>query len=221
VRDLDSLVDRADPAMDLVKRWLGESERPAELLDCAEGDGRRTLLTLQVTTHSPMGALAFESGGLLVDHGWVRVLGAGCDRLPRDLASWNGLGADPRLEGALLVGDDVIGGFFAVNGGRFATGRGNVFYLAPDSLRWQDLGAGYTQWLSWLLLGDVETFYEGMRWPGWPDEVAALDGDRAYSIYPFPFAKGPPIPERRRRAVPIEELWNLYAIDLPGQLRGG
>ena len=33
----------------------------------------------------------------------------------------------------LLVADDVLGGFFAINGGTFCGKAGNVFYYAPDS----------------------------------------------------------------------------------------
>ena len=36
------------------------------------------LSRLQVTARSMMGALALSSGGMLVDHGWVRLLGGVC-----------------------------------------------------------------------------------------------------------------------------------------------
>ena len=57
-----------------------------------------------------------------------------------------------------------------------------------------------------------------MRWPGWQDEVASLDTSRGISIYSFLFAEGEPIEQRSRRAVPIEELWILHAIELPSRL---
>ena len=68
--------------------------------------GADVLVALQVTTRSPMGAIAFETGGLLFDHGWLRLLGSGSMRLEGDLARWNGLGASALVEafeGALLV----------------------------------------------------------------------------------------------------------------------
>ena len=37
-----------------------------------------------------------------------------------------------QMPGYLLVADDVLGGFFAVNGGTFGGKAGNVFYYAPD-----------------------------------------------------------------------------------------
>ncbi|WP_415004786.1 DUF2625 family protein [Aeromicrobium sp.] len=47
----------------------------------------------QVTTGSTLGALAYNCAGLLIDHGWLRILAGGTDRLV-SRASANGLG-DP------------------------------------------------------------------------------------------------------------------------------
>ncbi len=44
----------------------------------------------------------------------------------------------------LLVADDVLGGFFAVNGGAFRGKAGSVFYYAPDSGKWEDTQLGYS-----------------------------------------------------------------------------
>lgn len=218
-RTLVELVDTKEPGIDLVRQWFAEASNDVELLSCSREDGELTLLALQVTTRSPLGAVAYETGGLLIDHGWLRILGAGCPRLPRGLADWNGLDSgDRRLPGALLVGDDAVGGFFAVNGDGLPGPAGNVFYLAPDTLEWEDLELGYSAWLRWTLSGDLAGFYESFRWDGWRGEVSELSGDRAFSIIPFLFTEGPPVGERSRRPVPIEELWGLYAIELPRQL---
>jgi len=38
--------------------------------------------------------------------------------------------------GLLLVADDVLGGFYALNGGAFGSeSLGKIFYFAPDNLR--------------------------------------------------------------------------------------
>lgn len=44
---------------------------------CAFYSGETALLATQVTTRSPMGAVVYHTGGILVDHGWIRILGAG------------------------------------------------------------------------------------------------------------------------------------------------
>jgi hypothetical protein len=219
MKPLAALVNTDDPALPMVRGWIAEAGHPVEILPCDPAAGARALCALQVTTRSPLGALLHESGGVLVDGGWLRVLGAGCARLPRGLDTWNRAPeGPPRLEGALLIADDVVGGFFAIDGGAFGGEPGAVFYLAPDSLAWEDCGVGYTDWLHWAFTGDLEAFYATTRWPGWQDDVRELAGDRAFSIVPFAFLQGPPVAERSRRAVPIEELWGLYAIELPRQV---
>lgn len=165
-----------------------------------------------------MGAIAYSTGGILVDGGWIRVLGAGSPRLPRSLASWNGLPGNERLPGALLVGDDAIGGFFALNGGRFEGNLGSMFYFAPDTLRWKDLNGPYSEWLQWLLSGDLEDFYAGLRWTNWRRDVAPLSGDTGMLIYPLPSAEGPGFDARERSPVPVGELWEVYVERLAPML---
>jgi hypothetical protein len=218
-RSLDELINTQEPGLDFVRELIAEATNSVEILPCAPADGARTLLAMQVTTRSPMGAIAHGTGGLLVDHGWVRVLGAGCPRLPRDLATWNRIDqTERRLPGALLVGDDAIGGFFALNGGALPGPLGNLHYFAPDSLEWEDMGDSYSGWLQLLFEGDLGALSE--RWPGWAVDSDALAGDRAFSIAPPLWAQGPPIGERDRRAVPVDELWWLQQ-DVGRQLQRG
>ena len=209
MRELAELRDVADPAIELIRGWMSEAIRPAELL-APRGSTDDVLLHLQVTRRSTLGALAADTGGLLVAHGWLRHLGGGSERLPRDLASWNGVGAEARCPGAMLVADDALGGFFAINGGGLAGEPGTMCYLAPDTLRWEPLDIDHSAFVEWTLTGTLDGFYDGLRWEGWEREVASIPGDRALSVYPFLWAKGEPIGRRSRRAVPIDELWRLW-----------
>ncbi len=139
--------------IEVVRRWAEEAVRPVELLACTPERGKSTLEALNVTERSPLGGIAGRTGGILVDSGWLRILGAGSERLARGLAEWNGLGGRLRLGGALLVGDDAVGGFFALNGGALPGGVGNIFYLAPDTLEWEDLEVRYSGWVKWAFTG--------------------------------------------------------------------
>lgn len=223
-RPLDQLVNNSDPGWPVVAEMIAKATNKVEVLPAEPARGEQALLAIQVSTRSPMGAIAYGSGGLFVDDGWIRLLGGGHPRLPRDIGTWNfpkGFDQPQRLAGAMLIADDVLGGFFAVNGGAFDGPLGNVFYLPPDSLQWEDLERGYRDFLEFLFVGDLAKFYDGQRWDGWPKELETLPGDRAYAIYPFLWSKeGGTINQRRRKDVPIEELWNLHAVDLPKQLAG-
>jgi hypothetical protein len=81
-RELRELVNQDEPAWPLVQKWISEATNPVEVLPTGPVRSE-ALLATQVTTRSPMGAIIYETGGLLVDHGWVRVLGSGHPRLPR------------------------------------------------------------------------------------------------------------------------------------------
>ena len=110
----------------------------------------------------------------------------------------------------VLIADDVLGGFFALNGGRFSSGMQNVWYFSPDSLEWEDTARGYSDFLSWTFVGDLELFYRPYRWPGWRNDVAKLAGDQGFSIFPFLSTEGPDIARRSRKPVPIRELFMLH-----------
>ncbi len=209
-----------DPAWPLVQEWVTTARNQVEMLPVDRRRGEETLLHLQVTTRSPMGAIALESGGILIDHGWLRFLGSGHERMQGNLRTWNSgeILESHRLKDALIIAHDVIGGFFALNGGAFPGKLGTVFYFAPDTLKWESTDKSYSDLLMWALAGDVGLFYENMRWPGWENDVSVLSGDRGIFIYSFVFTQRDiPVAERTRRAVSMHELWNLYA-DLARQL---
>ena len=213
MRPLSELINTEDPAWPEVQEWIAGATNAVEVLPVDRANREAALLGIQVTTRSPMGAIVYETGGLLIDHGWLRILGSGHSRLPRSLASWNegrtmfGRGESP---GYLLVADDVLGGFFAINGGSLGQKMGSLFYFAPDSNEWEGMDIGYSQFLMWCLQGDIAGYYGDQRWPGWKEEISTLGGDQAISVFPFLSAKGPPIGERHRGVVPIAELFTLH-----------
>jgi hypothetical protein len=210
-RSLEQLINREDPAWPLVEGWISEAKHPVEVLAPSESAGD-SLLSLQVTTRSPLGAVVFHTGGILVDHGWIRFLGSGHPRLPRSLPRWNfacGMVESDTPPRWLLVADDVLGGFFALNGGRFAAEGRTVWYFPPDTLEWEDTGRGYSDFLYWSLVGDLDAFYASYRWAGWQAEVGRLAGDKAFSFYPPLSTDGGTIEQRHRAAVPLAELFRL------------
>jgi len=214
-RSLQELINTEDPAWPLVQEWIATAHHTVEVLPTEREKGEETLLHLQITTRSPMGAIVLETGGILIDHGWLRFLGAGNERMQETLLTWNTSGAvledRDREHGTFLIAYDILGGFFALNGGAFPGQPGNIYYFAPDSLKWEDMNMSYSQILNWALNGDLEQFYQGMRWPDWEQDCASLSGDFGISIYPFLFTnKEMPIATRSRRPMPMAELWRLH-----------
>lgn len=179
MRTLEELIDTSDPGFPIVQQWIADAARPVEALPPSPNRAD-VLLRTQVTTRSLMGAIVYETGGLLIDHGWLRILGSGNERLTRTLPDWNA-----NSNGLYLVADDAVGGLFALNGGSLGPDVGTVHYYGQDSLEWQSLKCGYSDFVCWACTGDLGGFYEWIRWPGWERDVSTLHGDRCYFFYPF------------------------------------
>ena len=216
MKQLHELVDLDEPGWLLVQQWLAKATNAVEVLPPPHDARReRALLDTQVTTRSPMGAVIYESGGILVDHGWLRVLGSGHPRLPRSLPAWNltrTMIEEEQPPPFLLVADDVVGGFFAIDGGGLGFGRGEVCYFAPDILEWECTEMSYSEFLVWCFEGDLAKYYENVRWPGWQEQVREIQGDEAFGIYPFLWCEGPPIADRMRQTIPIAESYALHFV---------
>jgi hypothetical protein len=212
MKTLGELLDDSDPALPVVREWVANAARPVELLP-PSADRGELLVRTQVTTRSPMGAVVHETGGILVDHGWLRILGSGHPRLTRTLPGWN----QDRGNGFYLVADDAVGGFFVINGGTLGTDPGNLYYFAPDSLEWEPLGFGYSVFLQWVFSEKYSQFSEGLRWLGWESAVAALSGDRCVMSYP-PLWTKESANSPKRFEVPVEETWGSQ-MDVAQQLK--
>ncbi|WP_139488545.1 DUF2625 family protein [Brevibacillus dissolubilis] len=212
---LQDLIDPSHSSWQNLLDMHSQAKHSVEILP-TEGNTRdQVLLQLQVTTKSLLGAVAYYTGGILIQHGWLRILGAGHQCLPRDLASWNGFSTETeditshRIPGVLLIADDVLGGFFALNGGALTGELGHVFYLAPDTLEWENLEMSYSSFIHWALVGDLNRFYETFRWDNWIEDVKNIGGDQALSVYPYLWAEGPDMNTRSKKTVPIEECWGM------------
>jgi hypothetical protein len=211
MKALDELIENNN-TWETIKEWISDSVYKIEVLPIDSEHNKKVLYNLQVSTNSVLGSIAFNTGGLLIDNCWLRILGSGCMKLNRNLSSWNQIELDGKAtlqSGSLLVADDAVGGFFAINGGAFSGEIGNVFYMAPDTLEWEDLEIGYSSFLKWALTGDISKFYESFRWKGWKDEVNPMSCDDGVLIYPYLWAVGEEIENRSRKIVPIRELWEL------------
>ena len=222
MRTLEELINKQEPGWDLVQEWMQEATNLYEVLPRDAKRAEAELLNAQVTTRSPMGAILYETGGILINKGWIRILGSGCERLDRGMFQWNkgktfeNYGEPPAY---LLVADDILGGLFAINGGAFGQeGLGQMYYLAPDTLSWEPMNCGYSEFVSWTLGGDIHMFYEPFYWDGWQEEVSKLNGNQVFSFFPFLWTKeGQQIETVSRKVVPIEESYRL-TMDMQKQL---
>ena len=168
---------------ELVSGWIEQASVPVEPIATDDATGAAALEQLEITTSSPLGAIVRRTAGLSVDHGWLRVLGAGgSERLGDGVNEWSA------RTGLLVVAHDVAGGFFSWDEER------GVLYHAPDTRAVEDLGGrAYSAWLESMLTGNLAKFYASERWPGWEATTQALTGDQGL---------------RDRQSVAMADLWD-------------
>lgn len=221
MRNLEELINETDSGWPIVEEMVKSAKNKVEVLSVDSDKANDTLYKTQVTTRSPMGAIVYHTGGILIDNGWIRILGSGNTKLDRSLPDWNKgksfkeFGEAPLF---LLIADDAIGGFYILNGGGLGDDLGNVYYFSPDNLEYEPLEISYNQFLDFCFNNDLNQFYKDSRWKNWQKEVSELDGNHVFSFYPFLWTKeGKDIEKLSRKSVPIDEQYNLN-IDFRKQL---
>ena len=221
MKKAEELIDKKDPGWVIVESWIKTAKNKVEILPVDELKAKEALFHTQVTTRSPMGAIVFMTGGLLIDDGWIRILGSGNSRFNRTLPDWNKgksfneFGETPPF---LLIADDAIGGFYLLNGGGLGTDVGKIYYFSPDNLEYEQLDITYSEFLEFCFNNNLDKFYEGNRWNGWREEVSKLKGDEVFNFYPFLWtAEGSDINKSSRKIIPIQEQYSLN-LDLRKQI---
>ncbi|HEX2606937.1 MAG TPA: DUF2625 domain-containing protein [Flavisolibacter sp.] len=221
MRPLEQLTYTTEPGWPIVQEWISKARNKVEVLPCDSSKAREALYKTQVTLRSSMGAIIYSTGGILIDGGWIRILGSGSAKLNRSLPDWNKgksfkeFGDSPPF---ILVADDAAGGFFAINGGGLGDDRGKLYYLSADNLEWQPFNMSYSDFLSFCFNGDIAAFYKDLRWKDWKNDLTKLDGNQTFSFYPHLWTReGMDINKASRKVINVEEEFT-FLIDARNEL---
>jgi len=221
MQTIEQLINRTDPGWAVVNQWIDSAKNKIEVLSVDTFKAKDALYKTQVTTRSIMGAIVFSTGGILIDNGWIRILGSGSAKMQRTLPDWNkgkafkDFGDRPAF---FLVADDAAGGYFAINYGNFGDDIDNIYYLSPGDLKWEPIGINYEDFIWFCFTGDLKKFYSGIRWTSWQKDVQSLKADEVFHIYPPLWSKeGKDIEKDSKRPVSSEENFS-YTMQLRKQL---
>lgn len=231
MRPLAELVGAPKPAWPKLSKTLDLAPVPVEVLPVAREDGERCVHFLQLPVGTTLAALALHTGGIAVDHGWLRILGGGApSRGLSDIVAANGLTEPIAADSPyLLAAVDVLGGRFVVKGrdASLPGKTGEVCYFGPDELAWEALHLRHAAWLDFVLSDRLAEFYADLRWPGWQEEVADVPLDSGLLVYPF-LGSAPAradLAATTRTVVPLDDLHELLnnladqVADVPPHLR--
>ena len=221
MRPIDELINTEEPGWTVVKQWIDSAKNKIEILPADSLKAREALYKTQVTSRSVMGAIVFSTGGILIDNGWIRILGSGSSKLKRTLPDWNkgkafnNFGERPNY---FLVADDAAGGFFAVNYGSLGNAFDSVYYFSPDNLKWELLEMNYEDFIWFCFTADLKKFYSGIRWKTWKKDMEQLKADEVFHILPPLWSKeGKDIEKSLKKPVSVEEQF-LYNLDLQNKM---
>jgi hypothetical protein len=193
----------------------GHSKNKVELLQKDSSRAELALAQSQLGTNTLLGSIIYNSGGILIDGGWIRILGSGCQKLTRSVPEWNaGKLSAMRNEEAfyLLVADDVLGGLFAIKASSKEELEtiGQVFYYGPNGLTWQSTGLSYASFIAYCFSGNLKDFYDDFRWKGWQEDIKTIDCNSVISCYPMLWTREGLQQKANRKLLAIETQWNLY-----------
>ncbi|QIW16211.1 hypothetical protein A4G20_07645 [Pasteurellaceae bacterium RH1A] len=206
MQTIEQLTQADQSAWAVLKTWFKQTRNHFEILSADKKVAGKDLFSLQISVRSPMGAVIYETGGILINHGWLRILGSGSPKLNRGLLEWN-FGKTFQESGEqpsyLLVADDVLGGYFGLNAGGLGPNVGKIYYYSPQKEEWQDLNLSYSEFLGWALNADLMAFYQGFYWQNWQADVQNLDGNQVYRFEPE-LSHAAKMDDRSKQAVAIE-----------------
>ncbi|OOF48558.1 hypothetical protein BKK52_05520 [Rodentibacter trehalosifermentans] len=185
MKSLNELIDKEKTTWNMIQSWFKQVNNNFEVLPKEVEAANSELLGMQLSTKTPLGAIIYETGGLLIDGGWLRILGSGHEKLPRVFFTWNlgktfeGMGERPLY---LLIADDIVGGYFAVNGGGLGEKIGIVYYYHPKKRKWESIGLNYSQFLGWALTADIASFYYDLRKENWQLLLEQVNGNQIINL---------------------------------------
>ena len=189
-----------------VSEILSDSPFSCEVVSASIEQRERALTGLQVTVRSVLGSLAWNCGLVSIDHGWVRLLGAGIESL-------EGLHVETLLDPStnrpfegIVAAHDVLGGIFVIHGSGFDAEPGEILYWAPDTLDWTPCGMGHADLVTFLVSDGLTEFYADARWDGWQEFVEELPHDHGVAAYPPPWTTEGKLSAVSRRPAPISEV---------------
>ena len=179
-----------------------KSKRNIKILGGNNNIGKEECERLDIPSESVLYSVVSNSNGIIVDE-WIRIWGQS-NSMNEGVFYYNSKFKD-YISGMFLVASDVVGGLFAINISRF-NDNNLVWYFAPDTLEWECLDMMYNEFLAWTFQGNIDEFFNTMRWKNWEKDVESIDNDKAFLIYPFLWAKECDIETASKKIVSIDEI---------------
>lgn len=205
-----------DSTWSKIKQMLYESKHEMIIFEGTIDAGQSECEKLSIPKDSVLATVVKNCSGIYIDN-WIRILGQGNEKQNGVMHYNCCLLEHSIIKGMFIVANDVVGGIYAINISGFETDKNKIWYFAPDTLEWESLGMKYLDFIAWAAQGNLNDFYEAMRWDEWRNDCKKLEFNTCYLIYPFLWAKECDINTASKKIVLLDELISLnfdYSIEL-------
>ncbi len=184
---------------------ISESSKKISVFDGNESVGYAELKKMNVLSKSTLGAIVIFSSGISIDN-WLRIVGQE-NSAHKGIWSYNDYQKENvALEKMTIVGQDIVGGLFAINIGKYQEGIKKVWYFAPDTLQWECMDMNYAEFIAWAIQGNTDEFYSSMRWKCWKEDCSKAEFDEMILIYPSLWSKECNLETAAKKVVSSDEL---------------
>ena len=89
LKPLSELLINHERGWQVISQWSSNASNKIEILPKDDLRADSALYKTQLEANTPLGALVYGCGGILVEDGWLRILGSGCKQFDRSISDWN------------------------------------------------------------------------------------------------------------------------------------
>lgn len=203
-----------------IKELLQSSERKIEIIENENPRAPMILHWAKIKERTDLGVVISNCEQIIVDD-WVHVLGSGKGANGQTVFMLSSLADEDFMKHSLVVATDILGGLFAICMNEMDDAYGDIFYLQPECLEWENSGMNYSEFLVWLAHDDLDAFYQDVRWEGWRDAASHINVDSALKFTPEIWMANCDVSASPRQIVPFKrQLDDELAVYLD-DFRGG
>ena len=164
---------------------------------------------LGVEEDTAVGQVITNIKGIIIDN-TIRILGSGRKNELASIEEYNYEVSKYLGKDIFIIADDVFGGIFALKKDNI-NADGMIYYLAPDTLEWENLEITYFEFLSFFLSNKSQAFYKTFIWSTFSEDVKSIKYNQGILIYPYLWAKECNVETASKKIVPLIELIQLNA----------
>lgn len=187
-----------------IKELLQSSERKIEIVENENPRAPMILKWAKIKEHTDLAAVISNCEQIIVDD-WVHVFGSGKGADGQTVFMLSSLADEDYMKHGIVVAKDVLGGLYAICMNEMDDAYGDIFYLQPECLEWENSGMSYSEFLVWLAHEDLDAFYQDVRWEGWRDVTSHINIESALKFTPEIWMANCDISAAPRQIVPFKK----------------